>query len=53
MGGMKGLFKSGDMTKNVSQRQMNDINHHMARMMDPRMLHKVCVCHCLCAQLLA
>jgi len=38
MGGMKGLFKGGDMTKNVNPAQMAQLNQHMAKMMDPRVL---------------
>ncbi|XP_076068017.1 signal recognition particle 54k [Oratosquilla oratoria] len=38
MGGMKGLFKGGDMSKNVNQMQMTQLNQHMAKMMDPRVL---------------
>jgi len=38
MGGMKGLFKGGDMTKNVNPTQMAQLNQHMAKMMDPRVL---------------
>ncbi|GAB6021717.1 Signal recognition particle [Chamberlinius hualienensis] len=41
MGGIKGLFKGGDMTKNVNQVQMNKLNQQMARMMDPRVLHQM------------
>ncbi|KAK7836007.1 hypothetical protein U0070_004098 [Myodes glareolus] len=39
MGGIKGLFKGGDMSKNVSQSQMAKLNQQMAKMMDPRVLH--------------
>ncbi len=41
MGGIKGLFKGGDMTKNVNQTQMAKLNQQMARMMDPRVLHQM------------
>lgn len=41
MGGIKGLFKNGDMAKNVNQAQMAKLNHQMARMMDPRVLHQM------------
>lgn len=41
MGGIKGLFKGGDMTKNVNQVQMAKLNQQMARMMDPRVLHQM------------
>ncbi|CAG7827717.1 unnamed protein product [Allacma fusca] len=36
MGGIKGLFKGGDMSKNVNQAQMAKLNQQMAKMMDPR-----------------
>lgn len=39
MGGIKGLFKGGDMPRNVNQAQMAKLNQQMARMMDPRVLH--------------
>ena len=38
MGGIKGLFKEGDMTRNVNQNQMAQLNHSMAKAMDPRVL---------------
>lgn len=41
MGGIKGLFKGGDMGKNVNQNQMAKLNQQMARMMDPRVLHQM------------
>ncbi|XP_064485014.1 signal recognition particle subunit SRP54 [Ornithodoros turicata] len=41
MGGIKGLFKGGDMAKNVNQVQMNKLNQHMAKMMDPRILQQM------------
>jgi signal recognition particle subunit SRP54 len=41
MGGIKGLFKSGDMTKNVNPTQMAKLNQQMAKMIDPRMLQQV------------
>lgn len=41
MGGIKGLFKGGDMTKNVNQIQMAKLNQQMAKMMDPRVLHQM------------
>ncbi|XP_065200402.1 signal recognition particle subunit SRP54 [Planococcus citri] len=41
MGGIKGLFKGGDMNKNVNQTQMAKLNQQMARMMDPRVLHQM------------
>uniref|UniRef100_A0A8C5KVY2 Signal recognition particle subunit SRP54 n=1 Tax=Jaculus jaculus TaxID=51337 RepID=A0A8C5KVY2_JACJA len=39
MGGIKGLFKGGDMSKNVSQSQMAKLNQQMAKMMNPRVFH--------------
>merc|ERR1719419_1254609 len=41
MGGIKGLFKGGDMSKNVNPRQMAQLNLQMAKMMDPQVLHKM------------
>ncbi|CAH0381306.1 unnamed protein product [Bemisia tabaci] len=41
MGGIKGLFKGGDMMKNVNQAQMAKLNQQMAKMMDPRVLHQM------------
>lgn len=41
MGGMKGLFKPGGMDKNVNPSQMARLNTHMAKMMDPRVLHQM------------
>ncbi|KAG1682321.1 Signal recognition particle protein [Nymphon striatum] len=41
MGGIKGLFKGGDMAKNVNSTQMAKLNHQMAKMMDPRVLHQM------------
>ncbi|XP_077291462.1 signal recognition particle 54k [Arctopsyche grandis] len=41
MGGIKGLFKGGDMAKNVNQTQMAKLNQQMAKMMDPRVLHQM------------
>ncbi|XP_063992259.1 signal recognition particle subunit SRP54 [Diachasmimorpha longicaudata] len=41
MGGIKGLFKGGDMMKNVNQTQMAKLNQQMAKMMDPRVLHQM------------
>jgi signal recognition particle subunit SRP54 len=48
MGGIKGLFKGGDMAKNVNQAQMTKLTQQMAKMMDPRILHQMgmCVIHC-------
>ena len=41
MGGIKGLFKSGDVNKNVNPTQMAKLNQQMAKMIDPRMLQQV------------
>ena len=41
MGGIKGLFKGGDMSRNINQKQMTDLNLQMAKMMDPQVLHKM------------
>lgn len=41
MGGIKGLFKGGDMAKNVNPNQMAKLNQQMAKMIDPRMLQQV------------
>ncbi|XP_044258373.1 signal recognition particle 54 kDa protein [Tribolium madens] len=41
MGGIKGLFKGGDMAKNVNPAQMAKLNQQMAKMMDPRVLHQM------------
>ncbi len=41
MGGIKGLFKGGDMTKNVNQSQMARLNQQMAKMMDPRVFQQM------------
>lgn len=41
MGGIKGLFKGGDMAKNVNQVQMAKLNQQMAKMMDPRVLQQM------------
>ncbi|XP_037071896.1 LOW QUALITY PROTEIN: signal recognition particle 54 kDa protein-like [Pollicipes pollicipes] len=41
MGGIKGLFKGGDMSRNVNQNQMAKLNQQMARMMDPRVLQQM------------
>lgn len=44
MGGIKGLFKGGDMTKNVNHAQMAKLNQQMAKMMDPRVLQQMGQC---------
>ncbi len=41
MGGIKGLFKGGDMGKNVNPAQMAKLNQQMAKMMDPRVLQQM------------
>ncbi|XP_066586009.1 signal recognition particle subunit SRP54 [Prorops nasuta] len=41
MGGIKGLFKAGDVAKNVNPSQMAKLNYQMAKMMDPRVLHQM------------
>ena len=41
MGGIKGLFKGGDMSKNVNPQQMAQLNQQMAKMMDPRVLSQM------------
>lgn len=41
MGGIKGFFKGGDMSKNVNPMQMARLNNEMARMMDPRILNQM------------
>lgn len=41
MGGIKGLFKGGDMSKNVSNQQMAQLQHQMAKMMDPNVLRQM------------
>lgn len=41
MGGIKGLFKGGDMAKNVNQTQMAKLNQQMAKMMDPRVFQQM------------
>lgn len=41
MGGIKGLFKGGDMSKNVNPAQMAQLNQSMAKMMDPNVLRQM------------
>ncbi|XP_014663131.1 PREDICTED: signal recognition particle 54 kDa protein [Priapulus caudatus] len=41
MGGIKGLFKGGDLSKNVNPAQMAKLNQQMAKMMDPRILQQM------------
>lgn len=38
MGGVKGLFKSGDLSRNVNPNQMAKLNQQMAKMIEPNML---------------
>lgn len=38
MGGVKGLFKTGDITRNVNPNQMAKLNQQMAKMIEPKML---------------
>ncbi|KAI0983621.1 hypothetical protein GJ496_002791 [Pomphorhynchus laevis] len=41
MGGVKGLFKAGEMSKNVNPTQMSKINSQVAKMIDPRILQQM------------
>lgn len=41
MGGVKGLFKSGDISRNVNPNQMAKLNQQMAKMIEPSMLAKM------------
>merc|ERR1712018_753464 len=41
MGGIKGLFKGGDMSKNVNPQQMAQLNQQMAKMKDPNVLRQM------------
>ena len=41
VGGIKGLFKGGDMSKNVNTQQMAQLTQQMTNMMDPRVLSKM------------
>ena len=41
MGGIKGLFKGGDMSKNVNPQQLVQLNQQMAKMMDPNVLRQM------------
>merc|ERR1719317_1588442 len=41
MGGIRGLFKGGDMNRNVNQSQVAKLNQQMAKMMDPRVLQQM------------
>lgn len=44
MGGIKGLFKGGDMAKNVNQAQILKLNQQISKMMDPRILQQMGMC---------
>ena len=41
MGGIKGLFKSGDPARNVNPNQMARLNQQMAKMIEPNMLARM------------
>lgn len=41
MGGIKGLFKGGDMGKNVNPNQMAKLNQQMSKLMDPKVLQSM------------
>merc|ERR1712228_377274 len=41
MGGIKGLFKGGDMNKQVNPSQMAQLNKQMANMIDPNVLRQM------------
>lgn len=41
MGGVKGLFKSGDISRNVNPNQMAKLNQQVAKMIEPNMLAKI------------
>jgi len=41
MGGIKGLFKGGDMNKQVNPSQMQQINQQMSKMIDPGVLKQM------------
>lgn len=41
MGGVKGLFKSGDISRNVNPNQMAKLNQQVAKMIEPTMLAKI------------
>lgn len=41
MGGIKGLFRGGDMSKNVNPMQMAKLNQQMAKMIDPRVFQQM------------
>ncbi|KAK4336944.1 hypothetical protein RND71_043516 [Anisodus tanguticus] len=41
MGGIKGLFRGGDMSRNVNPMQMAKLNSQMAKMIDPRIFQQM------------
>lgn len=41
MGGIKGLFKAGDPTRNINPTQINRIHQQMTRVIDPRILSQM------------
>ena len=41
MGGIKGLFSGGNMTRNVNPMQMAKLNQQMAKMIDPRLFQQM------------
>merc|ERR1719186_564718 len=41
MGGIKGLFKGGDMNKQVNPSQMAQLNQQMSKMIDPSVLRQM------------
>ncbi|CAF3639266.1 unnamed protein product [Rotaria sp. Silwood1] len=41
MTGVKGLSKSGDMTKNVNSTQVQKLDSQMSKLINPRILHQI------------
>jgi signal recognition particle subunit SRP54 len=41
MGGIKGLFKGGDPSRNINPTQMNRIHQQMSKVIDPRILNQM------------
>ena len=41
MGGVKGLFKGGDMNKNINPSQMNRMQQQLTKAIDPRILSQM------------
>jgi signal recognition particle subunit SRP54 len=41
MGGVKGLFKGGEMPRNVNSAQMRSMQQQMSRVIDPRILNQM------------